>query len=108
MTNPISLKATNLMAAAIAIVVFSVTSPAPATAATISYDLTGDPNNLIVQNGNNGHPHTIETILLTNAATGLNQVPGFILNVNDMLSGTLTLSSPFTMPASTAGANYAG
>ena len=75
-----------------------------ASAATITYNLTADPNTASVYNGNNGDAYTVDTMNLNNVSTGLNQLPGYTLNVGDTLSGTITFNSPLTIPASNKGA----
>jgi hypothetical protein len=76
-------------------------SSASAIASTTTYSLTDGLNSPSVFNGNNGNAYTVTTLVLTNAATGLNTLSGFTLNVGDIVNGTVTLNNPLTLPAST-------
>jgi hypothetical protein len=91
------LNATRLLAATVAIIALADS----ATAATTSYDLTGDTSNLSVYNGNNGNAYVSESLALTNTATGLNSLSGFTMSIGDTINGTLTLNNSLTVPAST-------
>jgi hypothetical protein len=80
---------------------FSSAYSVTAIASTTSYDLTGDTNNLSVSYGNNFYSYYVDTLQLTNAATGSSTLSGFTLNVGDIINGTITLNNPLTMPAGT-------
>jgi hypothetical protein len=80
-----------------------------AAAATISYNLTGDTNNVSISTGDgNGvygqwkpGPYISATYGLTNTVTGND--PGFTLFAGDTLNGTITLNNLVTIPANTEG-----
>jgi hypothetical protein len=82
----------------------TVAFAAPAGAATITYNLIGDPAYLTVVAVPPGDSVLDQRLLLTDADTGLGQVPGSVVSVGDTINATLTLSSALTVPYSTAGA----
>lgn len=77
----------------------AVVEPAPAS--MISYNLVG--------NTSDAQLSIIEAseiragIPLTDASTGFTTEPGFVLNVGDTISGTVSLDHPFTVPSSSSG-----
>ena len=78
----------------------------PVEAATLSYDLTGDPSQLITTL-TPGDPWIDQTLYLTDASTGSNLLPGgFVLSVGDTVSVKINFNSPFTVPASQYGASF--
>jgi hypothetical protein len=81
--------------AAFACVLLAGGLPRAGPAATISYSLSGDTS--AVQTSING-PNEIGTLTLIDATTGLDQLPAVMLNLGDTVNGTLTLSSPLTVP----------
>lgn len=68
-----------------------------AEAATYTYNFTANPANILNSGGSN---YAYNTLNLVNTATGLNNVPSLTFNDGDTINGTITLSSPWTMPAS--------
>lgn len=77
-------------------------APVAGNAATITYTLTGNTSDVSVFTSTNGGISYTSYFLapLTNAATGLNTLPDLTLNAGDTIDGSLTLSSPLTIPAS--------
>jgi hypothetical protein len=80
---------------------------AGAAGATIyTYDFTADLNTATTSSGYGGsfnYYNIFYTAPLTNTATGLNSVPAITLNTGDTIDGTISLSSPWTIPASNWG-----
>jgi hypothetical protein len=72
-------------------------STVPTRAATINYNLTGDPADL---NTVSSGTFLDQVLVLTNADTGLQQVPGGLISVGDTINATVTLNGALTMPAS--------
>jgi hypothetical protein len=71
---------------------------APAHATTTNYTLTGGA--ATTQN----YGTAIEnTVALTNSGTGQKSLSGFTVDVGDSIDGTITLSTPMTVPAGNSG-----
>jgi hypothetical protein len=82
----------------IAFVLAGVGATCGAKATTVSYDFTANPASLVTFTEGSGT--LVDDLFLTNTATGSNNVPAITLNDGDTIDGTLSLSSPWTMPAS--------
>jgi hypothetical protein len=90
----------------VAFVLAAVGATDAAGATTYSYDFTADLNTAQTSSGYGGSYNyytIIYTAPLTDTATGLNSVPALTLNTGDTVNGTITLSSPWTVPASNWG-----
>jgi hypothetical protein len=85
----------------------AVVAATPAGAATLTYDLTGDPSNLVDVPPTPGDPTVGHHLFLTDATTGLGQIPAVTVSVGDTIDATVTLNSALTMPASNPGAELA-
>ena len=82
----------------------------PVSAATIAYDFTGNTSRFVSQPP--FPDEWLETLTLTNSASGTAFVPGgAVLQAGDTVSTTITFNNPVTMPAgmnATIGVNLIG
>lgn len=91
-----------------------ISLPQPGIASTTyNYNLTANLANLSIyygfttittNNQSNVYPSTQDNLTLTNIATGQASIPAITLKDGDRINGIITLSSSWTIPATTEGA----
>jgi hypothetical protein len=90
----------------VAFVLAGVGAACSAGATTYTYDFTANPADAVTSTGRGGSYNDYyvqNTLFLTNTATGTIEVPAITLNTGDTVNGTISLSTPWTIPISNWG-----
>lgn len=90
----------------VAFVLAGLGAAGAAGATTYTYDFTATPADAVISTGRGGSYNDYDvqsTLFLTNTATGQIEVPAITLNTGDTVNGTISLSTPWTVPTSNWG-----